>query len=47
MPATFYDPRTSATVAVLVNCTPAIGAPPNLNLAEEIFGALADVVGSD
>ena len=45
--ATFYDPRTSATIAVLVNCTPDNdNAPPNLNLAEKIFEALADVVGS-
>lgn len=41
--ATFYDPRTLATIAVLVNSTPS-GGRENLNVAEQIFVALADVV---
>ncbi len=44
--ATFYDPRTRATIAVAVNATPRDG-PPNLNYAEEMFRALADVVAPD
>ena len=43
--ATFYDPRTLATIAVLVNATPG-NNPPYLNYAEEIFRALAAVVAS-
>lgn len=42
--ATFYDPRSTATIAVMVNSTPDITAPPNLNFAEEIFKALEAVV---
>ena len=38
--AAFYDPRTKATIAVLVNATASAGAPANLNFAEEIFLAL-------
>jgi D-alanyl-D-alanine carboxypeptidase len=42
--ATFRDPKTGTTIAVLVNATP--GASPGrvLNFAQEIFVALADVV---
>jgi D-alanyl-D-alanine carboxypeptidase len=43
--ATFYDPRTHATIAVLVNSTPG-GGGKNLNVAEQIFVALADVVAT-
>lgn len=43
--AAFYDPRTKATIAVLVNAT-ASAAPANLNFAEEIFLALAGVVAT-
>lgn len=41
--AAFYDPASTATIAVLVNSTP-FGGPPDLNYAEEIFKALAEVV---
>jgi D-alanyl-D-alanine carboxypeptidase len=41
--ATFYDPRTQATIAVAVNATPPAGYG-DLNLAEEIFKELAAVV---
>lgn len=41
--ATFYDPRSTATIAVMVNASP-FGGPPNLNFAEEIFEALEEVV---
>ena len=44
--AGFYDPRTQGTIAVLVNATPSSDAPPNLNFAEEIFLALAEVVAT-
>jgi D-alanyl-D-alanine carboxypeptidase len=44
--ATFYDPRTAATIAVLVNATPSGAAPPDLNYAEDIFLALSDVVAT-
>ena len=44
--AGFYDPRTKATIAVLVNATASAGAPASLNFAEEIFLALADVVAT-
>ena len=43
--ATFYDPRTRATIAVMVNATPT-GGRPDLNFAQEIFEALADVVAT-
>jgi D-alanyl-D-alanine carboxypeptidase len=43
--ATFYDPGTRATIAVLVNGTPAGTPRKDLNFAQEIFSALADVVG--
>jgi D-alanyl-D-alanine carboxypeptidase len=42
--ATFYDPRSKATIAVMVNATPAEADRPDLNFAQEIFEALADVV---
>jgi len=42
--ATFYDPTTGTTIAVLVNSTPDINSSPELNFAQEIFAALADVV---
>lgn len=38
--ATFYDPHTSSTIAVMVNSTPDGTAPPGLNFAEEIFKVL-------
>jgi D-alanyl-D-alanine carboxypeptidase len=41
--ATFYDPRSRATIAVMVNATPT-GGRHDLNFAQEIFEALADVV---
>ena len=44
--ATFYDPRTTSTIAVLVNATPSGAAPADLNYAEEIFLALSEVVAS-
>lgn len=37
--ATFYDPRSTATIAVMVNSTPH-GGSADLNFAEEIFKAL-------
>lgn len=43
--ATFYDPRTEATVAVAVNATPPATAG-DLNLAEETFKELAAVVAT-
>ena len=43
--ATFYDPQTLATIAVLVNATPG-NNPPFLNYAEEVFRALAEVIAS-
>jgi D-alanyl-D-alanine carboxypeptidase len=42
--ATFFDPRTGATISVMVNATPS-GDRRNLNLAQELFEALAGVVG--
>lgn len=44
--ATLYDPKTGATIAVVVNATPD-GGRPNLNFAQEVFEALANVVRSD
>jgi hypothetical protein len=44
--AAFYDPRTKATIAVLVNATASVGAPSELNFAEQIFLALAEVVAT-
>jgi D-alanyl-D-alanine carboxypeptidase len=44
--AAFYDPRTKATIAVLVNATASAGAPADLNFAEEIFLALQAVVAT-
>ncbi|MEO6566842.1 MAG: serine hydrolase domain-containing protein [Casimicrobiaceae bacterium] len=43
--ATFYDPRTGATISVLVNATPE-GGRRDLNFAQELFEALVDVVES-
>ena len=42
--ATFRDPKTGTTIAVLVNATPSASPGRELNFAEEIFIALADVV---
>lgn len=45
--AAFYDPRTAATIAVLVNATPSgAAAPAELNYAEEIVLALSEVVAA-
>ncbi|MFO1305352.1 MAG: serine hydrolase domain-containing protein [Burkholderiales bacterium] len=44
--ATFYDPRTAATITVLVNATPSGAAPADLNYAEEIFLELSEVVAT-
>ncbi|MCC7325459.1 MAG: beta-lactamase family protein [Burkholderiales bacterium] len=43
--AAFYDPRTGATIAVSINATP-VGDRGDLNLAQEMFEALADVVAT-
>ena len=43
--ATFYDPRSGATIAISVNATPS-GGRRDLNLAQELFEALADVVAT-
>jgi D-alanyl-D-alanine carboxypeptidase len=43
--ATFYDPRTGAVIAVMVNETP-VGGGRDLNIAQELFEALADVVAT-
>jgi len=43
--AAMYDPRTTATIAVSVNATP-VGGRPDLNLSQEIFEALADVIAT-
>lgn len=43
--ATFYDPHTQGTIAVLVNSTPR-GGGEFLNVAEQVFVALAEVVAS-
>lgn len=43
--ATFYDPRTQATVAIAVNATPPADAG-DLNFAEEIFKELAAVIAT-
>ncbi len=43
--AAMYDPRTTATIAVSVNATPS-GGGRDLNLSQEIFEALADVVAT-
>ena len=43
--ATFYDPRSHATIAVMVNATPS-GGRRDLNMAQEIFEALADIVAT-
>ncbi len=40
--ATFYDPRSGATISIMVNASP-FAARPNLNFAQELFEALADV----
>ena len=42
--ATFRDPKTGTTIAVLVNATPAASPGPELNFAQETFAALAKVV---
>jgi D-alanyl-D-alanine carboxypeptidase len=44
--AAFYDPRTGSSIAVLVNATPSREAPAELNYAQEIFEALAEVVAT-
>jgi D-alanyl-D-alanine carboxypeptidase len=46
--ATFRDPRTGTTIAVLVSATPTPGSSSDreLNFAQEIFAALADVVAA-
>ena len=41
--ATFYDPRTGSVIAAMVNETP-VGGGRDLNIAQELFEALADVV---
>lgn len=43
--AAFYDPRTGATIAALVNATPVAGYG-DLNFAQQLFEALADVVAT-
>lgn len=43
--ATFYDPRTQATIAVAMNATPP-ASTGDLNLAEEVFKELAAVVAT-
>ncbi len=43
--AAFYEPKSLATIAVLVNSTPT-GNRPNLNFAQEIFEGLAAVVAA-
>jgi D-alanyl-D-alanine carboxypeptidase len=42
--ASFRDPKTGTTVAVLVNATLTASPGRELNLAQEIFAALANVV---
>ena len=44
--ATFYDPQTRATISIMVNSTPDPDSVDrrDLNFAQEIFEALADVV---
>jgi D-alanyl-D-alanine carboxypeptidase len=44
--AAFYDPRTESSIAVLVNATPSREAPAELNYAQAIFEALAEVVAT-
>ncbi len=44
--ATFYDPRSGATISVMVNATPVHIPGRDLNLAQEIFEAVADVVAT-
>ncbi len=44
--ATFYDPRTAAVIAVMVNSTPVSLPGRDLNLAQEIFEAVAEVVAN-
>ena len=41
--ATFYDPRSGATISIMVNATPS-GGRRDLNFAQELFEALADIV---
>ena len=43
--AAFYDPRTGATIAALVNASPSAGHG-ELNFAQQLFEALADVVAA-
>ena len=43
--AAFYDPRTGATIAALVNATPSAGHG-ELNFAQQLFEALAAVVAT-
>lgn len=43
--AAMYDPSTRATIAVSVNATPS-GGRRHLDLAQEIFAALADVIAT-
>lgn len=42
--ASFYDPRSLATIAVSTNATPTGADRPDLNFAQEIFEAVAEVV---
>jgi D-alanyl-D-alanine carboxypeptidase len=44
--AAMYDPRSHATIAVMVNATPSNTPVRDLNLAQEMFAALADVVAT-
>ncbi len=44
--ATFYDPHAGATISVMVNSTPVQIPGRDLNLAQEIFEAVADVVAT-
>jgi D-alanyl-D-alanine carboxypeptidase len=43
--ATFYDPRSGTVIAAMVNETP-VGGGRDLNIAQELFEALADVVAT-
>jgi D-alanyl-D-alanine carboxypeptidase len=42
--ATFYDPNSRSTIAVMVNATPKSTERTDLNFAQEIFEALVEVV---
>jgi D-alanyl-D-alanine carboxypeptidase len=45
--ATMYDPRSRATIAVMVNATPTGTDRHDLNFAQEIFEAVTAVVQAD